>query len=329
MVFQGLANGKKSIDGIPAVVSSLPLLMEESYITAKYGEDNLGSIASVLKNKGYSTAFFHGGYNGSMNFNVFTKQVGYDYYYGKNEYSNNRDYDGNWGIFDEPFLQYMIKQIDTLKAPFFSTVFTISSHHPYTIPAQHKGKFPKGTMVVHETVGYADYALQKFFEAASKKPWFKNTLFVITADHSSLTQTKSFHTQMGLFRIPVIFYCANLKHGFESPDLAQQIDIMPTIMDLLHYDKPIFSFGRSVFDPKTRFYIYYLNEEYMLTIGNYTSKYREGYPLELYYLPTDEGLKEDISKQKPQISLLHENTTKAIIQQYNNRLINNQLLPSK
>ncbi|MDR1846821.1 MAG: LTA synthase family protein [Bacteroidales bacterium] len=327
IVFQGMANGKKSIDGIPAVVSGLPLLMEESYITAKYGENTLGSFASVLRDKGYMTAFFHGGYNGSMNFNVFTKKVGFDFYYGMNEYNNRKDYDGNWGIFDEPFLQYMCCCLDTLRQPFASAVFTISSHHPYTIPKQYVNRFPKGTLIVHETLGYADYALQKFFEAAQKTDWYDNTLFIITADHSSLTQSKEFRTQMGLFRIPMIIYSPLLKHGIESNERVQQTDIIPTIADLLHITTPVFSFGRSAFDTATRFYIYYMNEEYMLTIGDYMSKYCENKPLELYNITNDPYLKNDIAVQYPSIAKKHCNITRAIIQQYNNRLIENKLTP--
>lgn len=141
-----------------------------------------------------------------MNFDGFTNHVGFEKYYGKNEYNNNKDYDGNWGIFDEPFLQYLGKQLTKTQQPFLASVFTLSSHHPYTIPAQHMNRFPKGTMIVHETVGYTDYAVRRFFEYAKQQPWFENTLFVITADHSALTETKEFKTALGLYRIPVIFY---------------------------------------------------------------------------------------------------------------------------
>jgi phosphoglycerol transferase MdoB-like AlkP superfamily enzyme len=301
--------------------------MEESYITANYGENRLGSIASVLRDNGYTTAFFHGGYNGSMNFNVFTKHVGYSKYFGMNEYNNRKDYDGNWGIYDEPFLQYMVKTISGFKQPFATTVFTISSHHPYTIPKQHIGRFPKGSLIVHETVGYADYALRKFFEAAQKTDWFDNTLFVITADHSSLTQSKEFRTQNGLYRIPFIIYSPQLTKGVVSSQVAQQIDIVPTIADLLHVPQNVFSFGRSVFCDKPHFYIYYLNEEYNLTIGDYMSKYREDYPIELYNIKTDPYLKNNIAATHSDKASFHFRLTQAIIQQYNNRLIGNKLTP--
>lgn len=323
LVFQGYSNGKRSIDGIPAVVSSMPILTEESYITSSYSGNELGSIAKTLREENYNTAFYHGGYNGTMNFNVFAKHVGYDNYYGKDEYNNNKDYDGNWGIFDEPFLQYMAKHLNTTKEPFFSTVFTLSSHHPYTIPKQHIGRFPKGTLIVHETVGYTDYAIRRFFDYAKHQPWYDNTLFIITADHSALTETKEFRTALGLYRIPIIFYSPKMKHGLNSDLVMQQIDIYPTLCDLLHTNKPVFAYGQSIFSNKEHYYIYYSNGEYIVMIGNYASKYRDGYDTQLFDVKTDPDMKKDISKLHPQITKKHTTLTEAIIQQYNNRLIKN------
>lgn len=324
IVFQGLSNGKKSIDGIPAILSSLPLMMEESYLTSCYGDNELGSIGSLFASHGYSTAFFHGGYNGTMNFDNYTRKVGFKYYYGKNEYNNDKDYDGNWGIYDEPFLQYMVKQLDTLQKPFASALFTLSSHHPYSIPQQHKGRFPKGSMIVHETVGYTDYALKRFFEEASQKDWFANTLFIITADHSALTSQEEFKTQLGLFRIPMIIYHPAIKTPVVSKQIMQQIDIYPTIADLLHLKDDVFCFGRSAFSPLPHYYIYYTNGEYLLLMGDYLSKYKEDFPIELYNVKQDPHLQNDLSAKEPALAKKHKKFTEAIIQQYNNSIIANK-----
>lgn len=327
IVFQGLSNGKRSIDGIPAVLSSLPLMMEESYLTSSYGDNKLGSLAADLSKQGYATAFFHGGYNGTMNFDNYVKKVGFEYYYGKDEYNNDKDYDGNWGIYDEPFLQYMVKQLDTISKPFVASLFTLSSHHPYSIPAQHKGKFPKGSMIVHETVGYTDYALKRFFEQASKSDWFSNTLFVITADHSALTSQEEFKTQLGLFKIPMIIYHPSLKHHLVSDMTMQQTDIYPTIADLLHLKNDIFCFGRSVFSPQQHYYMYYTNGEYLLLMDGYLSKYTEGHSLELYSEKEDPGLKNNIAEKYKDTAAKHKRFTEAFIQQYNNNIISNSTHP--
>ncbi|MBP1630444.1 MAG: sulfatase [Bacteroidetes bacterium] len=326
IVFDGYANGKRSIDGIPAVLSSLPLLMNETYITSQYNSNGLSSFASLLEPFGYKSSFFHGGYNGSMGFDAFTRHVGYNDYYGRNEYGNDKDYDGNWGIFDEPFLQYMVKQLDKYKEPFNSAVFTLSSHHPYTIPAKHIGRFPKGTMIVHETVGYADYALRRFFEEASKKPWFKNTLFIITADHSAQTSEPEFTSFLGSFRIPIIFYHPLLKQGVNTKQYMQQSDILPSAMSLIHFPKPVVGFGQNIFSNKEKFYILDINDEYILRIGDYVTKFRDGLEPKLYFLPGDSNTKKDISSSKKDITNKYILKTKAIIQEYNTRLIGNKLV---
>ena len=330
LVFQGISNGKKSIDGIPAVISSLPIMMEESYLTSVYGNNKLGSIASTLKENNYTTAFFHGGYNGTMGFDNFTRKVGYDYYYGMNEYNNKKDYDGNWGIFDEPFLQYCVKQIDTLSKPFHAAFFTLSSHHPYAMPEEHKNKFSKGTLIVHETVSYTDYALKRFFNEASKSDWFENTLFLITSDHSGLTESKDFKTQLGLFKIPMIIYHPKMKSNIVSTQFVQQIDVYPTIIDMLNIEnEKIFTFGRSPFSEKEKYYIYYTNGEYLLMIGNYLSKYKQDGTIELFDVEKDQTLKNNIANQQQGITKKHIRFTQAFIQQYNNTIIENTTTISK
>lgn len=324
IVFNGMSNGKRSIDGIPAITSSMPLLNETSYITSSYSNNKLGSIASLLKEEGYKTAFFHGGYTGTMNFDGFAHQVGYEKYFGKNEYNNDKDYDGNWGIFDEPFLQYTVKKLNTMTQPFVTTLFTLSNHPPYTIPKEHIGQFPKGKVPYYETMGYTDYSLKRFFEVAKKTPWYNNTIFVITADHSAMNTTKEFKTQLGLYKIPIIIYSPNLKHGVETNRQMQQIDILPTLNDMLHTNKKVFSFGRSIFSPLPHYYIYYSNGEYILMIGDYVSKYRDGFATQLFDAVNDPDMKNNISDKYPEITKQHTDLTKAIIQQYNNRLLKNQ-----
>jgi arylsulfatase A-like enzyme len=107
----------------------------------------------------------------------------------------------------------------------------------------------------------------------------------------------------------------------------QQIDIYPTIADLLHLEDNIFCFGQSAFSPKEEFYIYYSNGEYMLLKGNYLSKYKEGYPIELYDVANDQGLKHNIANQNKERAKIHQRFTEAIIQQYNNNIISNSTHP--
>ena len=164
----GFANGKLSIDAVPSTLSSIPSLMNTSLITSSYSINEVYGLPKILKENGYKTAFFHGAFNGSQNFDQYCKVAGFDDYFGKNEYVGPEAFDGKWGIFDEEFLQFFASKMSKFKAPFFSTLFTISSHNPYVIPEKYKGKFPKGTTKIQESIAYSDYALEKFFITASR-----------------------------------------------------------------------------------------------------------------------------------------------------------------
>lgn len=326
--FDAYSNGRRSIDALPAILSSLPLLMEETYITSAYGGNSISSFANLLEPYGYSNIFFHGGYNGTMGFDAFAKNAGYREYFGKDEYNNDKDYDGNWGIFDEPFLQRMIKELDNLSQPFNATVFTLSSHHPYTIPKEHIGKFPKGSLLIHETIGYADYAIRRFMEEARNKPWFENSLFVFTADHSSQNELEEFRNLLGSYRIPVIFYSPSLqKPYYDQTSLMQQIDILPTTLSLLNYPKEYIGFGQNIFSDQEKYYMLYFNQELILVCGNYLSRYREGEEIELFHLPSDPNAKSNIAEKRRDIAKKHELKTKAIIQEHNTRMMENKLIP--
>src|SRR6185369_3185531 len=179
-----LANGRKSIDAMPSVISSIPSI-EVPYVLSHFSGNKVNSLAGLLRDKGYYTAFFHGAPNGSMGFDAFANLSGFDNYFGRTEYNNDDDFDGYWGIWDEPFLQFYAKKMDSFKQPFFTTLFTVSSHHPYNLPDGYENKFKGGPKIVHRTIEYTDFALKRFFKSASVMPWFTNTLFVITADHAS------------------------------------------------------------------------------------------------------------------------------------------------
>src|SRR6185369_31108 len=110
------ANGKRSIEALPSVTAAIPSLTE-AYVLTPYSTDQINSIASVLKKYGYESSFFHGAHEGSMGFSAFMKMAGVDRSYSKKEYNNDKDYDGTWGIYDEEFLQYWAKNLDTFKQP--------------------------------------------------------------------------------------------------------------------------------------------------------------------------------------------------------------------
>jgi phosphoglycerol transferase MdoB-like AlkP superfamily enzyme len=320
---QAFANGRKSIDAIPSITASIPSLIVP-YIISERSGNTINSLASLLKLQGYQTAFYHGAPNGSMGFDAFTKIAGFQNYYGQNEYGNQADFDGIWGIWDEPFMQYFARGLNQTKEPFFATLFSVSSHHPYDIPKKYIGKFPEGRIPLNKCIRYTDYSLQKFFDTARKMPWFKHTLFVITADHSVDSGIKEYYTSVTRFSIPLLFYKADGSFKGVDSRLASQIDIMPTILSYLNYPYPYIAFGNNLFDANAkRFAINYIEESYQFLSGDYVL-YMTGEKLNaIYNRKIDPDLRKNLvgKLSLPEEELLQ----KAIIEQYNNRMVENRL----
>ena len=326
LLFYGYANGKRSIEGIPAITASLPALMDQDFITSVYASNKVESLASYLGSKGYTTTFYHGGNNGTMGFDAFARLAGFKHYKGRKEYANDAAFDGKWGIFDEPFLKYVAHDCSKTKQPFLSVVFTLSSHHPYTIPAHLKGKFRKGKLPIQEAIMYADYALKTFFEKARQTDWFDNTLFVITADHSSEAYSPEFNTTVGQYAIPILFYMPTKIAPKKSPVLAQQTDIMPTILHLINYDKPFLGFGKVLTDTTTKTgAINYLSGNYHYITDSLAYVFNGDNITACYRYKDDILLKNNILQKLGKQRLQDELYLKAFIQSFNHRMIHNQL----
>lgn len=243
------SNGYKSIHGMSSMLAGIPSF-KDAFTSSPYIKQKIESLVSILNEEGYDTSFFHGAPNGSMGFLGFGNILGFDHYYGKTEFNNDSQFDGSWGIWDEPFMQYMKQVLDDKKEPFFATIFTVSSHEPYVIPEQYNGKFPKGNIPMHQCVGYTDYAFKKFFEAAKKEPWFKNTIFAFTANHGNQVYYQDFYKIINRTAVPILFYDPNGKYIGEDYSLAQQIDMYPTLLDMIGYEKPFRSWGGSLINSK-------------------------------------------------------------------------------
>lgn len=321
-----MANGRKSIDALPSVMTSIPSLTEP-YVLSHYSTNKVHSLAYHLNRKGYYTSFFHGAPNGSMGFQSYINLAEFDDYYGKNEYDKDADFDGMWGIWDEPYLQHWAAQMNSFKEPFFTSLFSVSSHHPFRVPEKYEGKFPEGPLKIHRCIGYTDNALRQFFKTSSKMPWFENTLFVITADHASVSHYPEYKTNVGYFKIPIVFYHPSdttLK-GVEM-DVAQQIDIMPTVLDYMNYDQPYFGYGQNLLDTTNqRFSINYVSGTYQYFEGDYVYQLQEEKAVGLYNFKTDLLLENNLIGTLPKEEETLSRGIKAFIQQYNNRMLKDAL----
>lgn len=329
MAFPAFANGKQSMEALPAIVASLPSLTTRPYITSAYGSNRINSLANILGDKGYHTSFYHGGRNGTMGFESFTNIAGFDEYHGKDQYGNDKDFDGNWGIYDEAFLGYFRSQLDDTQEPFFTTFFSLSSHHPYAVPKDYEGKFNKGTLDIHESIMYADFALGKFLQEAESASWFNNTLFIITADHTSLAYDEKYKTRSGIYEIPLVFYMPEQIPPGVKKEIAQQTDIMPSVLGFMNFDEPYVAFGNDLFNPgEKRFVVNHLNGSYQLIMEGWSLLYDGDKAAGLYKL---DGFaqQDNVIEDYPEVSEKMLDFLKAYIQQYQNRLIKNKLTITK
>jgi len=327
MIFSNAyANGYKSIHGMSSILSGVPSF-KDAFTSSPYAKQDIQSLVSTLKDKGYDTSFFHGAPNGSMGFLGFGNILGFDHYYGMADYGNDDDFDGAWGIWDEPFFQFMKKTIDTKKAPFFTTLFTVSSHEPYIVPNKYKNKFPKGNIPMHQCISYTDFSFKKFFEAAKNEPWYKNTLFIITADHCNQVNYTDYYLEqiMNRLAIPILIFDPNGKYKGENTDLAQHIDIYPTVLDMIGYKDPFRSWGSSLLDKKHKDFVFNYNSGvYYYAEGKYVCSF-DGKKAIGFYAASDRKLTKNLIQYRNKEMNNLEISCKAFLQDYYHRIIDKKL----
>ncbi|MDO4957800.1 MAG: sulfatase-like hydrolase/transferase [Prevotellaceae bacterium] len=332
------STGRKSIDGMPSVLSSIPSFVEPFFLTPASMNDLSGIAGELTRNKGYHSAFFHGAENGSMGFQAFAKATGFQEYYGRTEYNQDPryhgddDFDGTWAIWDEEFLQFYCDKMSEMKQPFVTSVFTASSHPPYAMPERYQKKYPPTNPRIFACVGYSDNALRLFFEKASKQAWFKNTVFVLTADHTSESIDPQYTCDIGRYKVPIVIYAPSIPElsGVDKERLISQADIMPTILGILGYDKPYVAFGQDVLNtkPEDTYAVNYMGENgyYQFLQGDWMIQFDGEKVAHAYRFKEDSLLTKDLKNQYPKE---YENRLKSLVQQYMYRMNHNQLVFKK
>ena len=330
---ENYANGRRSIEALPAVFAGLPSLLEEPFITSSFQTAELHGLGEILGRHGYATAMYHGGTNGTMGFDMFSGIAGMQHYYGLNEYpggASSPDYDGHWGIADEPYLQYFNRQLSATRQPFLATLFTLSAHDPFTVPVKYKGRFPAGTQPIHPTIAYADLALREFFRAARKQPWYANTLFILTADHTSQTDLPNYQNPLGYHKTPLLFFSPGPALPPVNPRrITQQADVPASVLDVLglrQEHKALLPFGASVFDSAgTGRAIFRDGESYYLVHADFVTELTNNnkinlYPYQTHFIPT-----QPVANPDPTLVKKYGDELRANVQFYVNGLLDNRL----
>lgn len=326
------SNGRKSIDAMPSILSSIPMFVEPFFVSTT-SLNNVDGLAACLDSKGYTTAFFHGADNGSMGFQAFARTTGFQAYYGRTEYEadtrfgGSADFDGTWAIWDEPFLQFFALKMSELKQPFMTSVFTASSHHPFAIPEQYRSIYPEGPLPIHKCILYSDNALRRFFATAKQQPWYDNTIFVLTADHTNHSNHDIYLTSLGAFSVPIIFFDPSGSLPRENrPGVAAQIDIMPTLLGLLGYDEPYIAFGKDLLATDVPTWtVNYSNGIYQYVDGSLVLLFDGERQTALYDYVADPLQQCNLMGTQPEREREMLTRLKAIIQSYMIRMTTNNL----
>ena len=327
------ANGRSSVDAMPSSLSGLPMFVE-SFVAASHATNHLSGVAACLSEMGYHTAFFHGAPASSLGFQGFTKSTGFQECWAQEDYEADprthgaADSDNWWGIWDEPFLQYFRMKMSDMKEPFMTALFTLTSHHPFHIPEQYAAVYPEEEMPIHKCIRYTDHSLSRFFREAAKEPWFNNTLFIMTGDHTNMSNHAAYKSSIGQFATSIIIYdpSGTLTPGIHE-GIAQQTDIMPTILGYVGYDKPYLAFGCDLFHTPANdtWAVNYLDGVYQYCKGDYVLQFDGQQSIGIYRLD-DFTMTHNLLGHCPAQSQM-ERELKAIIQQYMSRMIDNTLVP--
>jgi len=242
------AVGNRTVRGLEAVTLCLPPSAAESVVKRKDNKNKF-STGSIFKQKGYNVKYMYGGDAFFDNMGDFFGGNGYDIVDKKTFAPEEITFSNIWGVCDEDMYNKAIKVMNSEakeNKPFFNHIMTVSNHRPFTYPEgkidiSGKAKSRKGG------VKYTDYALRQFFAMAQKQPWFKNTVFVILADHCASSSGKT-ELPMDKYRIPAFIYAPGFVPAKEVNTLMSQIDMMPTLFGLLHFNYDSKFFGQDVFN---------------------------------------------------------------------------------
>ncbi|GAD08299.1 LTA synthase family protein [Porphyromonas crevioricanis] len=316
------ANGRKSIDAMPSILTSVPAL-GTNFVTSHYSGNEVLGMPRLLSSHGYQhTVFMHGAPNGSMGFDAFAKQVGFREYYGMNEYPEKNDFDGTWGIWDKPFLLQSADELSHKPTPWMACLFTLSNHAPFKVPKEDEGCFPLGSLPQHQCVGYTDSAFKAFFEKAKQQEWYYNTLFVFTADHASQSCRPEYQNTPGSYAVPMLWFAPGkplTRYHIDTNTIVQQADIYPSINYLLGIEERIVAFGQNMFDPKAPHYALCFDGDYKLMSADRVVSLKESGELKSEHLQTP--LLPDTEN-----SVVPDKFLPAVVQNYNSRLIHNRLI---
>lgn len=275
------ASGDRSEKGLVALLSGYPVQTTTSIIKLPRKTEHLPHLNKLLKAQGYSTSYYYGGELAFANIKSYLLNAGYERLVSKFDF-NSANYNSKWGVHDHVLLEKWLQDLKTEKQPFFSTLFTLSSHEPYDIPIPAKFPGTDEATLFKNSMFYTDQAIGNFIRAAKKQAWWSNTLIIMAADHGHRFPGDDPNYKPSKFRIPFLLTGGALKQAYPPVTLiGSQTDIVPTVLHQLHLPAESFKWGKNLLNPATKpfaFYVFndgfgFVTPEGVVTYDNIAKKF--------------------------------------------------------
>ncbi len=300
---EAYATNTRSIESLPSIISSIPSVYGITYITSNFQTNSQRGLWAIYAALGYNTYFAYAAWPGSMGFDSYARQVGFRHIITRDSFPSGTPQDGTWGIYDEITFLKMHELFAAETKPFAAVIYSLHPHPPYGLPeGRLKINHPKRS-AFYTAMRYSDDALAAFFERAKQASYFKDTIFVITADHA-------FEQRPGRdsFRVPLLFYApAHIKPGRQNR-VASQLDILPSLMQLTKTGQPYSAAGKSLFDNTAAFSIFQKDSLMGYIEGDYALLADGEKPVALFNRHSDpEFTKNLISAEPSALKLLADN----------------------
>lgn len=254
------ANGTRSDKGLVALLSGYPAQPTQSIIQDTKKNQNLPNIAKSLRDHGYTTHFYYGGELEFANMRSYLVEGGFDHLSDINSFDLQSR--ARWGAHDQTVLNKVLQETQSSTFPFFKVVFTLSSHEPFDVPGYETlGKADTEELFLNSHK-YTDRSIGNFIKKAKQKPWWSNTLIIITGDHGHIMPENSEYYEPSRFHIPMLWLGGALKrNNIKNETFGSQVDLSVTLLKQLEIQSYNYNFGKDLFNPATIPFAFYVFNE--------------------------------------------------------------------
>lgn len=250
------ASGDRSDKGLVSILSGYPAQPITSIIKLPTKTAHLPSLPHEFKSKGYSTSFYYGGETEFANIKSYLLQDRFEEIIDKSSFAK-KDMNSKWGAHDHVVLNRLLEDLDQKKSPFFTTLFTLSSHEPFEVPVKTEIHGDDNESLFLNSLHYTDASIGDFIKKAKTKPWWDNTIVIIIADHGHpMPNTAS--GKASQFHIPMLWLGGALKKkGIVYEAVGSQVDLAATLLEQFGFTSETFKWSQDLFNPKRTPFAFY------------------------------------------------------------------------